>query len=158
MPFVPDSILDTTKKALGLDADDKDFDIDILMHINSSFATFNQLGIGPVGGFMIEDSSKKWSDYTQDNLKINSVKTLMYLKVRQIFDPAGTGSLQTAMENQIKELEYRLNIVVDTPELSASAAGSAFMWTLEAPDVFPPEAKSGEFGVYLPTKDVWRKS
>lgn len=157
MPFVPDSILDTTKKALGIDADYTDFDVDVIMHINSAFATLNQLGVGPLNGFMIEDSSKLWSDYINDNLKINSVKTLMYLKVRLVFDPAGTASLQAAMESQIKEFEWRLMVVVDPGLLQSALTGDAFMWTLEAPDVFPPEAESGDLGIYLPTKDVWRK-
>ena len=157
MPFVPDSILDTTKKLLGIDADYKDFDTDVIIHINSAFGTLNQLGVGPINGFMIEDSSKLWTEYLSDNMKLNSVKTLVYLKVRQIFDPAGTGSLQTAMENQIKELEWRLMVVVEPGLKDFLTSGDAFMWTLEAPDVFPPEAKSGDLGVYLPTKDVWRK-
>lgn len=158
MAFLPDSILDTTKKSLGLDADYDAFDTDIILLINSTFSTLNQLGIGPIGGFMIEDKSKLWSEFTQDDLKINSVKTLMYLKVKLMFDPASTSFVLTSIENQIKEYEWRLNAVVDNaPAPGPTNGGSAFMWELEAPDVFPPEAKSGDLGIYLPTKDVWRK-
>lgn len=158
MAFLPDSILDTTKKSLGLDADYPAFDIDLILLINSAFSTFNQLGIGPLEGFMIEDKNKLWSEFTQDELKINSVKTLMYMKVRYLFDPPTLSFVLTALENQIKELEWRLNAVVDTPESVNTKNGTAFMWELEAPDVFPPEAQSGDLGIYLPTKDVWRKS
>lgn len=161
MPFLPDSILDTTKKSLGLDADYDAFDVDIILLINSAFSTFNQLGIGPLAGFMIEDKNKLWSEFTQDDLKINSVKTLMFLKVKFVFDPPGTSFVLTAIENQIKELEWRLNAVVDNAPAPGSPSyngGDATIWELEAPDVFPPEAKSGDLGIYVPTGDVWRKS
>lgn len=158
MPFIPDSILDTTKKSLGLDADYDAFDVDIILLINSTFSTFNQLGIGPINGFMIDDNTKLWSDFTQDELKINSVKTLMYLKVRLLFDPPTLSFVLAAMENQAKEFEWRLNAVSDNSGVINEESANAFTWTLEAPDVFPPEAKSGDLGIYLPTKDVWRKA
>ena len=42
-PPVARSILNTIKKALGLDPSYDVFDADIVMHINSTFATLNQL-------------------------------------------------------------------------------------------------------------------
>lgn len=38
MPAVPNSILDTTKKLLGLEFDYERFDEDVIIHINSTFA------------------------------------------------------------------------------------------------------------------------
>lgn len=49
------SILNSTKKILGIAAEYKAFDLDIITHINSVFATLQQLGVGPVEGFMIDD-------------------------------------------------------------------------------------------------------
>jgi hypothetical protein len=51
------SILTSTKKILGVSADDTVFDLDIITHINSAFSTLCQLGIGPATGFMIEDAT-----------------------------------------------------------------------------------------------------
>lgn len=48
-----DSILNSTKKILGITAEDTNFDLDVLIHINSVFTTLEQLGIGPVGGYSI---------------------------------------------------------------------------------------------------------
>lgn len=113
MPLVPNSILDTTKKAIGIDAENTEFDIDIIMHINSAFSILSQLGVGPVEGFAIEDSSTLWVAYTANNLLINDVKTLMYLQVRLWFDPPTTSFDLTAKKEQIQELQWRLNVAVD---------------------------------------------
>lgn len=113
MPATPNSILDYTKKMLGLDADYDVFDLDIIIHINSTFAQLAQLGVGPDDGFEIEDSSTLWADFLGTNKLINSVKTYMYLKVRMFFDPPTTSFSQTAVQEQIKELEWRLNVAAD---------------------------------------------
>lgn len=105
-----DSILNSVKKILGIAADYDAFDMDVIVHINSAFATLNQLGLGPDEGFMIEDSSTQWRDFTLDEKRINNVKTYVYLKVRVIFDPPTTGFTLTALNEQIQELEWRLSI------------------------------------------------
>lgn len=109
-----DSILVSTKKILGLDASYTAFDVDIIMHINSVFGTLNQLGIGPINGFMIEDDTALWSTFIGSDLNLNAVKTYVYLRVRLLFDPPATSFHITAMENQIKELEWRLNVYRET--------------------------------------------
>lgn len=104
-----DSILNTVKQAVGLESDDTAFDVDILMYINGTFSTLNQLGIGPDEGFMIQDSEPVWSDYLGDDPQLNSVKTYVCLRVRMLFDPPGTSFVIEAMNKQIAELEWRLN-------------------------------------------------
>ena len=109
-----DSILTSTKKILGVDETYTVFDLDIMTHINSAFSTLNQLGIGPVDGFMIEDATAVWSDFLGTNSpKLNAVKTYVYLRVRMLFDPPTTSYLINALNEQIKELEWRLNVIVD---------------------------------------------
>lgn len=116
MPYVPDSILDSTKKILGLDSDYKHFDVDIIMHINSIFSQLTQLGVGPEDGFEIEDNSTLWSAYLGGNKKINLVKSYMYLKVRILFDPPTTSFDITAKQDQIKEFEFRINVAVQSEQ------------------------------------------
>lgn len=103
------SILNSTKKILGIAADYTVFDLDIITHINTAFSTLTQLGVGPVGGFMIEDDSAEWADFIADDIQNNSVKSYVFLRVRQLFDPPSTSYLISAMEKQIQELEWRLN-------------------------------------------------
>lgn len=103
------SILTDTKKILGIAADYTQFDPDITMHINSVFGTLNQLGLGPVEGFAIEDSTTEWDAYTTD-LRLQGLKTYIYLRVRLLFDPPTTSYLIEALNNQVKEFEWRLNV------------------------------------------------
>lgn len=105
-----DSILNTTKKILGIEADYTAFDPDILMHINSVFSTLNQMGIGPDDGFAIDDAEATWFDFTGGDKRLNSVKTYVYLRVRLLFDPPTTSYLIGALKEQVQELEWRLNV------------------------------------------------
>jgi hypothetical protein len=107
---VDDSILTSTKKALGLAEDYTAFDPDIIMYINSVLSTLNQLGIGPNLGFMIEDKEALWDTFLGSDPRLNNIKSYVYLRVRMLFDPPQTGYHTTAMENQIKELEWRINV------------------------------------------------
>jgi hypothetical protein len=103
------SILTSTKKILGISADYTAFDLDIITHINAAFSTLTQLGVGPADGFMIEDASAEWYDYIENDIQLNTIKSYVFLKVRQLFDPPSTSYLIEAMEKQIQEFEWRLN-------------------------------------------------
>jgi hypothetical protein len=104
------SILTSTKKILGIAEDYTVWDLDIITHINSAFSTLTQLGVGPAAGFMIEDATAEWNDFILDDMQLNSVKTYIYLRVRLLFDPPTTSYAITAMEDQVKQLEWRLNV------------------------------------------------
>jgi len=106
---VSDNILTSTKKVLGIAEDYEAFDIDILMHINSVFATLNSLGIGPHDGYMVDEEST-WSHFLNDDHRLNSVKTFVYLRVRLVFDPPGTSYLIESLRKQAEELAWRLNV------------------------------------------------
>lgn len=104
------SILTSTKKTLNLAEDYEAFDPDVILHINSVFSTLNQLGVGPDVGFMIEDKAPTWDAFLGSDPRLNHVKTYVYLRVRLLFDPPQTGYLVEAIKEQIKELEWRLNV------------------------------------------------
>lgn len=105
-----DSILNGTKKILGVAEDYPAFDVDILTHINSVFTILQQLGIGPESGFFIEDADTTWSAFLGNDPLLNSVKTYVYLRVRILFDPPTTSFLLTSLKEQYQELEWRLNV------------------------------------------------
>ena len=105
-----DSILTSTKKILGIEEDYTAFDPDIITHINSVFSTLNQLGLGPMEGFMIQDATATWGDFLLDDPRLNNVKSYVYLRVRILFDPPTTSYLLEAMKEQYKELEWRLSV------------------------------------------------
>ncbi len=104
------SILKSTKKVLGIEASYTAFDLDVLTYINSAFSTLTQLGIGPAIGFSIEDDTAVWGAFLGSDLQLSSVKSYVYLKVRLIFDPPQTSYHMQAIQDQIRELEWRLNV------------------------------------------------
>lgn len=158
-----DSILDTTKKVLGIAADYTPFDTDILMHINSVFSTLNQLAVGPDDTFFIEDNTAVWPDFIQGKNAINAVKSYMFLRVRLLFDPPATSFALDSMSKQIMELEWRLNSL--EPALNGEGTGTggtgtgteAYIWDLSNGADFPAEALVGAIGIDFATGDVWRK-
>lgn len=104
------SILDSTKKVLGLTEDYTAFDQDIIIYINTAFSSLHQLGVGPIEGFAIEDASTTWDAFLGTDPRLNSVKTYIHLRSRLLFDPPTTSYLVDALDKQLKELEWRLNV------------------------------------------------
>lgn len=109
--LLEESILVSVKKMLGIDPEYDPFDTDITILINSALATLTQIGIGPADGFYITGSDETWSDFLGDSeRRLQSVKTYVYIKVKLIFDPPGSSFVMSALEEQAKELEWRLNV------------------------------------------------
>lgn len=108
-----DSILTSIKKMLGIAEEYTPFDIDIILHINSVFMILNQLGVGPSSVFRIEDDSATWSDFTEDKLDVEAVKSYIYLKVRLLFDPPSSSAAMESINRLISELEWRLNVAAE---------------------------------------------
>lgn len=111
-----ESILTSIKKLLGITEEYEHFDADLIMHINSVFTILTQLGVGPSEGFRIEDSEATWSDFTDDNVKWDSVKTYMHLKVKLLFDPPLSSVVMESMNRMISELEWRLNVSAENTQ------------------------------------------
>lgn len=109
-----ESILNSIKKLLGIAEDYDYFDSDIIMHINSVFATLTQLGVGPENGFSIDDESDKWEDFLPEERMLHSVKSYMFMKVKLMFDPPLSSAVIECTKEQIKELEWRLQVAVDS--------------------------------------------
>ena len=106
-----DSILIYIKKMLGIDKDCTDFDVDIIIHINTIFTILNQVGIGPETGYAIKDSNNTWSEFVNtEDPKFESIKSYIYLRVKTIFDPPLNSTVMEAHKQIINELEWRLNI------------------------------------------------
>jgi hypothetical protein len=104
------SILEDTKKNLGILPEYDVFDGTIIMHINTALSTLTQLGIGPPEGYAIEDNLTEWEAFSGLDLRRTPVRTYVYLKVRMYFDPPGTSYLIAAMEKQMQELEWRMSV------------------------------------------------
>ena len=103
-----ESILISIKKPNGVSAEDKSFDTDIIMHINSTFMILTQLGVGPSEGFYIDDDVPKWTDFIPNRLIAEAVKTFVYIKVRLVFDPPASPTVVDALKSQADEQQWRL--------------------------------------------------
>jgi len=104
------SILDTIKKMLGIESADTAFDTDIVVNINAAFMVLNQLGVGPSTIFAITDKTQTWSSFFGTGEVVEAVKTYIYFKVRLAFDPPTISSVLEALNRQIAEYEWRLNV------------------------------------------------
>lgn len=112
-----DSILLTIRKLIGPGGDHEFFDDDYIIHINSVMMILRQLGVGPASGYRITGATETWSDYLGSQIDmLESVRTYIYLKVKKIFDPPASGTMASAMDSMIDELEWRLNVAVDPGE------------------------------------------
>jgi len=107
-----DSILTSVKKLCGIDQSMDVFDQDIIININSAIAVLTQLGIGPEEGYCITDASQTYGDFLGDQItKTNFVKQYLFMKTKLGFDTSSmSSSVLAAMQKQVEELEWRLNI------------------------------------------------
>ncbi len=111
-----ESILDSIKKLLGLPPDYDNFDQDIIIHINTYLGVLNQMGVGKTG-FYIEDDGPTWDEFLKGHsVSLHEVKTYIYLRVKMVFDPPTSSLVADAINKNIDELGWRLNVKVDPEE------------------------------------------
>ena len=108
--MLEENIRASIKKLLGFEEDYTAFDTDIMMHINSAFMGLHQLGVGPAAGYALSSGLETWVEFFGTHNDLHGVKTYIYLKVRLVFDPPSTSFVIDAIQKQIAELEWRLNI------------------------------------------------
>lgn len=109
-----ESILNSIKKLLGIAEDYTHFDQDIVMHINSVFMDLTLLGVRPEEGFIIEDDTSLWTDFIKDSIKLEAIKSYMYLRVKLLFDPPLSSAAIEAINRDIDRWEWRINVVAES--------------------------------------------
>lgn len=108
-----DSILVTLRNLLGIEEGTTAFDLDIITALNATLMTLNQLGIGPDTGLFVSDESTTWSDVFGLRQDLNALQQYVYLKVRLLFDPPATSTVQNALRESVNEIEWRLGVQAD---------------------------------------------
>lgn len=115
-----ESILKTIKSMLNIEDDITDFDQDLIVLINSSFSTLYQLGIGDTP-FKITGTEETWIQLlSEKDYYIESVKELIYLDVKLVFDPPTSSMVMDAYKEKRKEDQWRIAAQVDMEESSDS--------------------------------------
>lgn len=115
---VTESILDSVKEDLGVMTDPDDeapFDGILIRDINTVFGLLWQLGVGPDTPFKITGNSETWSDFSSSIEMIEPARTYVSKRVKALFDPPTSGPLIEAERRITDELEWRLNVMADTP-------------------------------------------
>lgn len=111
-----ESILASVKKRIGLSIDDDSFDTDLIVDINSSVDVLRQIGLDVDEDFYVDDYDTTWADLLPSSSNLAMVKTYIVKKIRKWFDPPQNGTAMDALNSSIDELEWRINVEVDTTE------------------------------------------
>ena len=115
MSILDDSVLTTIRTMLGPEEDYKDFDPEIIPHINSAFQRLKQLGVGPTSNFRIEDEDATWGDFFGDEESVQDmVVPFIFLKVKTLFDPPTSSIASEAYKSEIDKLEWLMNVDAET--------------------------------------------
>ena len=119
-----DSILTSIKKLLGITAEYKQFDPDLIIHINSVFLILKQLGIGPEQGFSISGEYETWDQFLPEgSTNLEAVKSFMHIKVKLLFDPPTSSAVMEAMNRIASEYEWRLNVEAESAPVNVGEDG-----------------------------------
>ena len=108
-----DNILASIKKMNNVLEDDKSFDQDLILYINSVLMVIMQEWHGMDHAFRLEDGTETWDDLLGDDVDYEGVKELIGLKVRLMFDPPTSSTVLQAINDQIKDLEWRMYVWKD---------------------------------------------
>lgn len=108
-----ESILKTIRELLGYGADNPAWDIELISNINTSLMRLGQLGVGPTEGFRINGTTQVWSDFIGDRKDLEGIKSYIYGKARIVFDPPASSAALQALKEEVKELEFCINVQVD---------------------------------------------
>lgn len=103
-----DNILSSVKKLCNISEDDKSFDQDLIIHINSVLMTIMQEWHGMDTAFRLEDGTETWDEILGEDTNYEGLKDLVGLKVRLIFDPPTNSAVLQSIAEQIKDLEWRM--------------------------------------------------
>lgn len=110
-----DSILTSTKLALNIAADDTNFDVVILMHINSVFSDLQQIGVGLTDDqFEVADENATWADALTTQKNLASIKSYMNMRLRLLFDPPAAGFTTDSFQRQIDKMEWRIKVAASS--------------------------------------------
>ncbi len=111
-----ESILRDVRVACNLSPDDPSFDDELILHTNTYLFRAAQFGVGKKG-FSIRAEDETWSDFVPDDFEnVESLKSYIGLSVRLLFDPPESSSVQAAMKETVKEMEWCLYIEKDIAE------------------------------------------
>ena len=107
------SILLTIRKMRVGNEEDDSFDLDLLTHINTALYILRQHNVGDTR-FVVTGTDETWSDFLGEDLDaLQGVITYVDVYVHLMFDPPSSSYHTNLLNDQKRELEFRLNISTD---------------------------------------------
>ena len=108
--MVVESILDSIKAMHGIESADTSFDKELIMHINGALMVMTELGVGPLAGYSITSKDQTWTEFLQGRTDLDLVFNDVHLRVKLIFDPPQNSFLASAIQKQIEEYDWRIEV------------------------------------------------
>lgn len=109
--FMNNSILTSVKMSIGIEPSYTCFDEQLATYINSVLCDLIQMGIGTQEGFTIDAfGTETWEDFIGVDKHYEQLQSYVALKVKKLFDPPSNSILMQAMDEQIKQMEWRMYI------------------------------------------------
>lgn len=108
--ILSDSILSSVKKLIGINENDKSFDLDIMLNINAASSTLFQLGILSKP-FTVTSKEDTYNDLYPGGKEdvLNQIKMYFVYKVRLGFDSLTlSGTVIEVLKEMAKEAEWRM--------------------------------------------------
>jgi hypothetical protein len=109
-------ILSHVKAFIGVPENTTSFDLEILSGIQTAFIVLSGLGVSELSTFVVTAESE-WTDIGVSDVVLTMVKGYTPLKVKTIFSPTSSTTIQTAFNNVLSNLEFLIQIEV-SPEVT----------------------------------------
>lgn len=103
-----DTVLADVRKILGGEMVPNNFDPQIIIHINTVLAISDQLSDMLVK--KVVDKDTVWEDIIPNIEENEAIKSYVGLKVKKMFDPPTSSVLMASLDENIKELEWRIGV------------------------------------------------
>lgn len=103
-----EKVLNTIRHSFGGSLTDEEgyYDADLIIHINTVLMVLSQMGVVKPNSKI--DKNTTWDEIMDSEADSEGIKAYIYLKVRLLFDPPTNSGVTNAINESIKELEWRL--------------------------------------------------
>ena len=117
--MLTDSILKTTRYALGVGQEPTGFDAELVLHINAALSILNQNGCGRV--VSVQTELETWGDFQDPTQTIGNpffhlIPTYVFTKTKILFDPPPPSNV-AFYDNYTQELLWRIRIAYEEPQI-----------------------------------------
>lgn len=113
-----DSILVSTRSALGVGEDTTAFDTELLLYINSALAILSQNGCGKT--LFVTNETETWDDFKDPTQEVGNqffhlVPTYVFTRSKILFDPPPPSNV-AFFDAYINELLWRIRVAYEEPQ------------------------------------------